>query len=197
VPDRLLIWSGADGWRAEVASVTFTPSGIGAMGTQIGVDPVPYRLDYRLEAPERFVTRWLEVEAAGEGWSRRIDLRHDGSGGWTCDVRSEGHVDLAPAGGPADALSEALDCDLGLSPLTNLMPVRRHSLHERPGTVDLLMAWISVPDLGVHASPQRYEHVRRGVVRYVDRGTHEGFEAELELDADGVVVSYPDLAQRV
>ena len=31
------------------------------------------------------------------------------------------------------------------------------------------MAWVSVPDLGVHGSAQRYEHVRPGVVRYVDR----------------------------
>jgi len=35
------------------------------------------------------------------------------------------------------------------------------------------------------------------VVRYVDRGLFDGFEAELELDADGLVVRYPELAMRV
>ena len=53
------------------------------------------------------------------------------------------------------------------------MPVRRHRLHERPGEVEFLMAWVSVPDLGLHPSEQRYEHVRRdkdhAVVRYVGR----------------------------
>jgi len=51
------------------------------------------------------------------------------------------------------------------------------------------------------SSAQRYEHVRRtahgSVVRYVDRGLFDGFEAELELDADGLVVRYPELAMRV
>jgi hypothetical protein len=91
----------------------------------------------------------------------------------------------------------ALDCDLGLSPLTNAMPVHRTGLLHRPGAEDFLMTWVSVPDLVVHASAQRYEHVRPGVVRYVDRGQFEGFTAELAFDADGLVLDYPGLARRV
>ena len=49
--------------------------------------------------------------------------------------------------------------DLGLSPLTNSMPVLRHGLLEG-GERDFLMAWVSVPDLAVHADPQRYTFVR-------------------------------------
>lgn len=80
-----------------------------------------------------------------------------------------------------------------------LMPVRRHGLHLRAGEVDFLMAWVSVPDLSVHASRQRYEHVgrrdERAVVRYV--GEHRSFVGELELDDDGFVLFYPELARRV
>jgi hypothetical protein len=65
--------------------------------------------------------------------------------------------------------------------------------------MDFLMAWVSVPDLGLHPSRQRYEHVgRRGdrfVVRYV--GEHRSFVRELELDEDGFVVLYPELARRL
>ena len=75
------------------------------------------------------------------------------------------------------------------------MPVRRRGLHERPGSEDFVMAWVSVPDLRVHASPQRYEHVRPGVVRFLS--LDGDFTADLELDADGLVVRYPRLAQRV
>ena len=75
------------------------------------------------------------------------------------------------------------------------MPVRRSGLHERAGAEDFVMAWVSVPDLKVHASPQRYEHVRPGVVRYVSRDGD--FTSELEVDADGLVVRYPRLAERV
>jgi uncharacterized protein len=58
---------------------------------------------------------------------------------------------------------------------------------------DFVMAWVAVPDLTVHRSEQRYEPIDRNHVRYVD----PSFEAVLELDDDGLVVHYPDLAERI
>ena len=197
-----LVWEGLDVWRAEIARVELTEEGLHATGTQIGIEPVSYRLDYALEAPERFVTRTLTAEATGAGFRRRLELHHDGRGAWSADAEAEGDVELQEtAGGSVEALGQALDCDLGLSPLTNLMPVRRHGFHESEGAAEFVMAWISVPDLGLHASGQRYEHVRRdvggAVVRYVDLGTHRGLTSELELDPEGFVILYPGLARRV
>ena len=203
------IWVGEedrdDAWRAEVARVELGESGLRATGTQLGVDPVPYRLDYRLDAwGEGFVTRSLRVEAVGEGWERRLRLERDDSGEWSAEVGGEGALDLPAPGGDASGLGEALDCDLGLSPLTNTMPVRRHSLHTGAGERerDFLMAWVSVPDLSVHASRQRYEHLRRegdgAVVRYAS--VEDGrvvFMSDLELDADGLVRVYPRLGRRL
>jgi hypothetical protein len=200
---RLVIWRGLDEWRTEVAAIRLEPDGVEARGTQIGLEPLPYRLDYRLEAPQRFVTRLLELEVAGGGWGRRLRLLHDGQGSWECKAEETGDPDaeLPAAGGETAGLAEALDCDLGLSPLTNLMPIRRHHLHEGPGEAAFLMAWVSVPDLGLHASAQRYEHLRLeppgAVVRFTDEGMFKGFSCELELDADGLIRTYPDLAGRV
>ncbi len=198
---RLVLWSGLDAWRAEASVVELMPRGALASGTQLGVDPVPYRLDYSLDAAEDFVTKSLQVEATGEGWARRLRLSHGGDGAWECEAEEDGTVRLPSPGGDLDAVRGARDCDLALSPLTNLMPIRRHAPHERPGELDFLMAWVSVPDLGVHASEQRYEHVRKtedqAVVRYVDLGTHLYFTSELELDGDGLVLVYPGLARRV
>jgi len=94
----------------------------------------------------------------------------------------------------------ALDCDLGRSPVTNVLPVRRHDLHRQPGGFDFLMAWVSVPDLAVRPANQRYQHLRLdpgggAVVRY--EGAQRGVDRELTLDAQGFVLIYPDLAQRV
>jgi uncharacterized protein len=198
---RLVLWTGLDAWRAEVASLDLTPRGVRAGGTQLGVDPLSYRLDYSLDAGEDFVTRSLSVEVTGEGWSRRIRLSHDGKGGWRCEAEEDGRAHLPPAGGDVRVVRGALDCDLARSPLTNLMPVRRHSLDRHPGDADFLMAWISVPALALEASRQRYEHVRRNgqvaIVRYVDLGPHSGFSSELQLDGDGLVLVYPQLARRV
>ena len=182
---RLVLWDGLDSWRAEAATLELAPGGVRARGTQIGVDPRPYRVDYTLDAGTDWVTRRLAVEASGDDWSRSLDLTRDGEGHWS------------GSGGEEEALRGALDCDLAFSPLTNLMPIRRHGLHRHPGKQDLLMAWVAVPELEVHPSRQRYEHVRPGVVRYTDLGAHVGFTAELALDSSGVVLEYPGLARRV
>ena len=196
---RQLIWSGLDAWRAEAVTVELESDSLQATGTQIGVEPLPYRLDYELRVDSKWVTRRLRVSAAGAGWARELDLRHDGGGAWTAEAAEEGAVRLPPPGGEVATVKGALDCDLGCCPLTNVMPVRRHELHLRSGEMDFLMAWVSVPDLGLHPSRQRYEHVgRRGdrfVVRYV--GEHRSFVRELELDEDGFVVLYPELARRL
>ena len=179
----VLVWRGLEEWLAEHARVELTDGGIEAAGVQLGVEPEAYRVDYELDAPSDWITRRLEVDAAGAGWKRSVVLEHDGAGAWTCN------------GEHYAALDGALDCDLAFSPLTNVMPIRRHELHEHEGSCDFLMAWVSVPDLEVHASPQRYVRVRDRVVRFV--ALDGDFRADLELDEDGLVVRYPRLAERV
>jgi hypothetical protein len=179
----VLTWRGVEEWLAEHARLDLVENGILATGVQLGVEPEAYRVDYRLEVPNDWITRRLEVDAAGAGWKRSVVLEHDGAGAWTCN--GERHA----------ALDGALDCDLAFSPLTNVMPIRRHELHENQGSCDFLMAWVSVPDLEVHASPQRYVRVRDRVVRFV--ALDGDFRADLELDEDGLIVRYPRLAERV
>lgn len=198
---RIVVWRGLDAWRAESAALWLDGTRLEAEGTQIGVNPLPYRLDYELETGEDFVTSRITVAALGSGWGRRLDLRHDGAGNWTIAAEHDGAAAMPAPGGDAAQLQGALDCDLGFSPLTNLMPIQRAGLDRRPGAEDFLMAWIAVPELSVVVSAQRYEHVCRepggAVVRFVDRGLFPGFEAELRLDREGVVVHYPELAERI
>ncbi len=87
--------------------------------------------------------------------------------------------------------------DLGFSPLFNSLPVLRHGLHRGGEPRDFVMTWVSVPDLGVRASEQRYEPLRPGLVRY--RGSHRPRvpHFDLKLDDDGFVVRYPGLAERI
>jgi hypothetical protein len=169
-----LAWAGDPLWLAEVCDAELAADGVLASGTQLGADPHPYRAAYQLDARGDWITRRLRVDVPGVG---SLDLRHDGAGHW------EGRPEL----------DGALDCDLAYSPLTNLMPIRRHQLHQRAGTVDLVMAWVSLPDLAVYRSEQRYEHLGPGRVRY----SSGDFVADLEVDGDGLVVTYPQLARRV
>ena len=195
---RFLLWTGVEEWLAEAASVDLSKAGLRATGIQLGAEPVPYRLDYRLDAPEDFVTRELEVTAAGQGWRRRLFLRHDGAGDWRSEIDSQGDVPGGAWEGELPDLADARDIDLGFSPLTNSMPILRHQLH-RGGSHGFLVAWVEVPSLRVTPASQRYEHVRAdsegAVVRFVDG--ESDFSAELELDRDGLLRRYPALARRV
>ena len=194
----ILVWAREGRFGAELADVSFSDQGLSATGIAIATDPEPYRLDYRLSTVPGFVTERLTVRTRGSDWSRVLDLRRAESGEWSCTTEATGAVDLPPPGGDVAAVAGALDCDLALSPLTNTMPVLRHRLHERGGPVDFLMAWVSVPDLGVHPSRQRYTFIRRGQgtrrVRFED--LDGDFVAEIDFDEGAIVLDSPGIARR-
>jgi hypothetical protein len=61
------------------------------------------------------------------------------------------------------------------------------------------MAWVSVPDLGVHADGQRYTFMSatqdQSIIRY--EAVDGSFAADITFDADGVVLDYPGIAHRL
>jgi uncharacterized protein len=195
---RFLVWTGVEEWLTEAAEVELGEDGLRAGGIQLGAEPAPFRVDYRLEAPGHYVTSELELTATAEGWSRHLLLRHDGSGGWRADVSDDGEVPDGPWDGELPDLSEARDIDIENSPLTNTMPILREGF-QASGSGDFVMAFVRMPTLRVEASPQRYEHVRTtangSVVRYISRDGD--FTADLELDREGLLEFYPRLARRV
>jgi len=186
---RSIVWVKEDPPGAEFAEVVFHRRRLTASGMAIGSRPSGYRIDYKLETLSDYVTSGLQVTARGDGWERRLDLRRLRSGRWTCrGVES----DMAPLAG-------ALDCDLALSPLTNSMPVLRHGLLNSGGPYEFLMAWVSVPDLHVLPSKQRYRFVRRSrnlsLIRY--ESSSRDFVADLSFDQDGLCLSYPGIGRSV
>jgi uncharacterized protein len=181
--ERLLIWRGLEEWLAEAVAIAIEGDRLTARGTQLGAEPEPYRVDYELTTGERFVTERLSLSARTAGRERRLELAREGDGAWTAD------------GTPLPDVDGALDCDLASSPVTNAMPILREGLREGGEPKDLVMTWVSVPDLGVSRSPQRYEPIDGRTVRYVSLDSD--FRAELELDEDGLVVRYPRLAERL
>jgi uncharacterized protein len=196
---RAAAWVMDDPFGVEFAEIEAGRDQLRAAGVSIGRAPVPYRLDYELETVTGFVTSRLHVVARGQGWRRDLDLRRDAGGVWSIAADHEGRLDLPPPGGDAAPLAGALDCDLGLSPVTNMMPILRHGLLDGGGPVDLTMAWVAVPALAVQADGQRYRHLRsagdRHVIRY--EATDGSFAADITVDGDAVVIDYPGIARRL
>jgi uncharacterized protein len=193
------LWAKDPPFGAELAEVTVGAGTFSATGIAIGAHPVPYRLQYRLTTGDGYTTRRLLVRSRSLGWRRALDLRREEAGWWTCRTSAAGAPNLPPPGGDAEAVSGALDCDLGLSPLTNSMPVLRHRLHEGGGPLDFVMAWVSVPDLAIRRSHQRYTYVRadnaRSIVRY--ESLDAPFVAEIVFDRLGIVLDYPGIARHI
>ncbi len=191
------VWAKDQPFGAELANMTVRGESLSATGVAIGSEPSPYRLDYQLTTTEGYVTARLIVRAEGPGWRRALNLERAASGAWSCATEAEGRLDRPPPGGDLSQVAGALDCDLGLSPLTNSMPVLRHRLHEGGGPVDVLVAWVAVPELAVYPSRQRYAFVRReGPARVVRFETLDGdFVADIAFDDQGTVLDYPGIAR--
>lgn len=196
---RAVAWVKDEPFGVEFAEITIAPERLTATGVAIGTAPLPYRLDYELQTEHAFVTARLRVISRGEGWRRELDLRRNGGGMWSVDAKEEGHVDLPPAGGDTAGFTDALDCDLGLSPVTNMMPILRHGLLHSGGPIEFTMAWVAVPALAVQADAQRYRHLSSAADHHVIRfeAVDGSFAADITVDADAVLVDYPSIARRV
>lgn len=168
-------------------------------GSLLPGGPISYRLDYTLQTAADFVTSRLHVVSRGEGWRRAIELLRDGQGIWTLRTEEEGSVDLPAPGGDPAGLADALDCDPGLSPVTNLMAVLRHGLLSGGDAFQLTAAWVSVPDLSVQADGQRYDLVSadhdQRVIRY--EAVDGSFTADIRVDRDGIVIDYQGIARQL
>ena len=104
--NRMVWWNGLDQWRAEVSEIDLGSGRLSASGVQIGVDPLSYRRDYAVVTSSGFVTEAIRVIVKGAGWRRRLDLRRDASGHWSCDVENSGAADLPAPGGDMSAAPE-------------------------------------------------------------------------------------------
>jgi uncharacterized protein len=152
----------------EVAFVDLGEDRLTARGTQLRAD---YSLSYVLETSQLFVSEHLRAEVE--------------------TVRGAGSLDLRR--GTTPLKDDVLDLDLQASPLFNSLPVLRDRLHEGGEAREYTMAFVRVPELSVQRVAQRYVPLARGVVRF----RSGSFTADIEFDADGFVVRYPGLAERV
>lgn len=190
---RSLVWRKDEPFGAEYVDVEVAERRLVASGIAIGTAPTPYRLSFELVTAEGFVTTRLAVLAEGAEWTRALHLQRATDGTWSASAQAKGDLDRPPPGGDLAALTGAVDCDLGASPLTNSLPLLRTGLLEHGGSADLVMALVAVPELTVQPSAQRYTALGPSAVRF-ESGS---FRADLLVNGDGFVVRYPGLADLV
>jgi hypothetical protein len=146
--------------------------------------PVAYQYSVYADAAWQTARCIVTPDAPG---SRAISLAVE-NGRWVADKRGGWiQFDLAPLAG-------CVDVDLGISPSTNTLPIRRLNLAVGESR-ELTAAWVRFPELTVEPLAQRYTRLDERRYRY--ESIVSGFTAELEIDDLGLVVSYEGIWRRV
>ena len=174
---RRVAWRRSDEVAAdEVCTLSVRPSGLSLVGTVLGAEGgLPVRIEYQVLTDSGGFTTAVHVRDLRGFEQRTLALVRDGKGRWTVD------------GAAARGISGCSDVDLGCSPSTNTLPIRRLRLAVGASQT-IKAAWIRFPGLTVEKASQTYARLDEFTYRYAS-GT---FEAELTVDDDGLVASYAE-----
>jgi hypothetical protein len=161
------------GWRMMGHVITVT-------------DGFPAHLRYVVACDARWQTLTTRLSIDMPGKPTQLILNHE-----------EGGLALGPwslDGEQQPALADCIDVDLGFSPVTNTLPVRRLGLAVGEAR-EITAAWVRFPELDVVPMRQRYTRLAERLYRY--QNVESEFTADLTLDDDGLVVTYPGIWERV
>jgi hypothetical protein len=174
---RRVSWRRSDEVRAdEHCTISIRDAGLSLVGTVLGAEGgIPFRTEYRVLTDGTGSTAAVHVRDLRGFAQRTLTLARDPKGAWSVD------------GVAAKALRGCHDVDLGCSPSTNTLPIRRLRLGVG-GSKTIQAAWVRFPELTVEKAAQTYTRLDEFTYRYAS-GT---FEAELVVDEDGVVAQYAE-----
>lgn len=183
MPETHIAWSALRWAGFEILHLRQEGQGVDLDGRVLAVlDGEPVRLRYDIRCDGAWRVRSARVERDGPG--AQLALRTDGDGGW---LGCEGEV--------VPALQGCTDVDLAITPATNALPIRRLGL--APGeSREILAAYVEFPSLALKAVRQRYTRLASRGGRAAYRYESRTFRTEFEVDAQGLVVDYPDVWRR-
>ncbi|WP_175748611.1 putative glycolipid-binding domain-containing protein [Burkholderia pyrrocinia] len=174
---RCVAWQIVQTWQAaEWCRLAETRTGIDLSGSVSGaIDGAPFRIDYAIACGADWLTRSARVTRwLGTLPPQQLDLACE-EGRWTID------------GVDAPLLAGATDIDLGFSPSTNTLPIRRLALAVGDAAA-IHTAWLRFPDFAIVRGEQRYTHTAPHVYRY-ESGT---YAADIAIDEAGLVIDYDE-----
>jgi hypothetical protein len=157
-----------DGWELSGTAV-FSHSGR------------PCRLDYLVVAGLDWLTRRADIGGSIGDREIHLSVVVDEKRRWRLNDE-----DCA-------AVAGCTDIDLGFSPSTNLLAIRRLSLAVGE-EAEVNAAWLPFPSLVFEFLPQRYRREGEGEYRY--ESSDGRFVRTLKVNRSGFVVSYPGLWQQ-
>jgi hypothetical protein len=137
----------------------------------------PCRLDYEVVCDREWRTQTARVSGWIGGTSVVVELARDPSGAWRRD------------GAIAPGVAGCIDVDLGFTPSTNTLPIRRLAL-DVDASAPVRAAWLRFPELTLEPLEQVYRRTADHTYRYESGGGR--FVAVLDVGAAGLVSRYGD-----
>ena len=178
--ESLVRWRRIDVAGREEARFEQTDSGWRIAGhLDVEESGVAASISYTIECDDRWRTRSAEIDGVVGGRSFEVGLRAV-DGQWSQDGRA------------LSQLSGAIDIDLGFTPATNTLPIRRLQLGIGE-SAPVRSAWLRFPELALEMLEQTYTRESEWVYRYVADVDGAPFVARLDIDAYGRVVRYEGL----
>jgi hypothetical protein len=174
------IWQPDLGEGAERFTFRATLGGYEARGDVIAtLDGAPLSASYVVETDAAWLTHRVHV-ALKDG--RSLEILSDGAGHWH---RADGAA--------LPQLDGCIDPDISITPFTNTVAIRRLG-SELGEATEIKVAYILVPELSLHAAPQRYTRLADKLWRF--DALDIDFTADVRVDEEGFVVEYPGLFRR-
>jgi uncharacterized protein len=174
---RSIIWERLDYAGHEAARVEQRRNGWFLRGTAVfHFERRSCRFNYTIDCDQE----WRTEAATIGGWIGDELVQHeiqiDSGRRWYFD------------GAERPDLVGCLDIDLGFSPLTNTLPIRRLNL-EIGASAAVRAAWVPVPGFDLLLLEQVYRRLDVSRYRYESAGGR--FVVDLDVDEEGLVLEYP------
>lgn len=187
----ILTWQGIGSARLESVRLLVADNRLRASGRLIAAatdGTEAYSASYEAATDQAGAFNRLLIRATTAEEERQISVSRTEDGPWLVD-RGQGSE--------RSAFDGALEVDVAGAVLFNSLPIRRLGLHREPGTHELPVVYVSLPDLSVRVSRQTYTTVSVGEESSVVNYTDEAVTADVTVDSSGFVLEYPLLARRV
>jgi len=163
----------------DVASVRQVEHGYELRGrAESSGDGGPYGLDYVVTTTGKWETTRALVRGRAGGESVSIDIARQPDATWY------------QAGAAIPEVTGCIDVDLGFTPVTNLLPIRRLELAIGQ-RANVRSAWLATP--GDRLRPLEQVYRRISAFQYEYQSRDPDFAAVLTVSADGFVTDYPGL----
>jgi hypothetical protein len=187
----MFTWQGVDVPRLEGVRVVLGERGMRANGAVVSsaAEGAPaYAANYALAAGETGVVSRVSVRAVTAAGERQVTLNRSEEGMWLVDHGK---------GAKRTDFDGAVDVDVESCVLFNAVPVRRLRLQRQADEHELPVVYVHMPDLKVKLVRQTYRGRPGAGGPAVVQFQQEDFNADLTVDADGLVLEYPGLARRL